>query len=518
MATTRRTFLRRTAATAGGAALAAAPAARGASPAGLGLPQEDPGGLIDLPRGFRYRVVQVEGESRLSNGAPVPSDFDGMAAFRGPRRGTTLLVRNHELHGARDAAQKAVVHGRSPYRAEAIGGTTGVVVDRSGRAQESYVTSSGRLQNCAGGATPWGTWITCEETRDAGHGFCFEVDPRDPESALSRTPITGMGVFSHEAIDLDPRTGIAYLTEDDFQGEIPDEVVGEGPESRVSFLYRFLPTNRAQRPGALQEGGRLQVMALDFLPAFNVDLAFDEDRFGVVWHDVDPADPRSGALAAGAARFQRLEGSHFAGGAFWFDDTAGGEGRHGQVFRLLPSGDPGGGGRDRLELYLESDDTERLDSPDNLVVTPWGDVWLAEDGDGIQRVMGITPEGETYEFARNRLIRATGSDDASEFCGPTFSPDGRTFYLNVQSPGHTFAIAGRGAPPRARLPRAAPPLRATGLPGAARAGRASAHHPVGGGRRTASGLRPESGLVGAPGAIVGPLPSQRTKRRSPWPT
>ncbi len=119
------------------------------------------------------------------------------------------------------------------------------------------------------------------------------------------------------------------------------------------------------------------------------------------------------------------------------------------MFRLLPSGDPDGGGRDRLELYLESDDTERRDSPDNLVVTPWGDVWLAEDGDGIQRVMGITPEGETYEFARNRLIRTTGSDDASEFCGPTFSPDGRTFYLNVQSPGPTFAITGPFPPPDA---------------------------------------------------------------------
>jgi secreted PhoX family phosphatase len=369
-----------------------------------------------------------------------------MAAFPG-RGETTVLVRNHELRGSGDARTKAVVEGRNPYVAEAIGGTTTLRVDRRGRVLESFVSSSGTLNNCAGGATPWGTWITCEETRDPGHGYCYEVDPRDPENDISKTPITAMGFFSHEAIDIDPRTGIAYLTEDDFQGQIPADATAEGPESRVSHLFRYLPEDRSQRPGALQQGGRLQVMTIDFIPSFNIDLAYETDRFGVVWRDVDPADPRAGAREAGAARFQRLEGCHFAGGAFWFDDTAGGEERNGQVFRLIPSGDPSGGGRDYLELFLEAETPEELDAPDNLVVTPWGDVWLAEDGDGIQRIMGITPQGEVYEFARNRLIRAPGSDDASEFCGPTFSPDGRTFYLNVQNPGHTFAI--RGPFPRA---------------------------------------------------------------------
>jgi len=459
MALTRRTFLRRSALTAGGAALTLAPAARATSGrAGFGPTQEDPFGLLDLPEGFSYRVVQNI-EDRLSNGARVPGDFDAMAAFPG-RNGTTLLVRNHELRGSRDASQKAVVEGRNPYAAEAIGGTTTMRVDRRGRLLESYVSSSGTLNNCAGGATPWGTWVTCEETRDPGHGYCYEVDPRNPESDLSKTPITAMGFYSHEAIDIDPRTGIAYLTEDDFQGEIPDDAVGEGPESRVSFLYRYLPNNRAQRPGALQEGGRLQVMTVDFIPRFNVDLAYESDRFGVVWRDVDPADPRASAVAVDAARFQRLEGCHFAGGAFWFDDTAGGEKRHGQVFRLVPSGDPTGGGRDYLELFLESDSTEELDSPDNLVITPWGDVWLAEDSDGIQRVMGITPQGEVYEFARNRLLRAPDAEDASELCGPIFSPDGRTFFVNVQNPGHTFAITGpfpRRDPGRQRQAATAPP-------------------------------------------------------------
>ncbi|MGH3994094.1 MAG: alkaline phosphatase PhoX, partial [Pseudonocardiaceae bacterium] len=185
--------------------------------------------------------------------------------------------------------------------------------------------------------------------------------------------------------------------------------------------------------------------------------------FQVVWVDVRAEEPHDDALAKGAARFQRLEGTHFAGGAFWFDDTSGGEKRFGQVFRLIPSGDPSGGGTDVLELFLEGDSREQMDAPDNLVVTPWGDVWLAEDGDDGNRVVGITPAGQSYTFANNRL-------NDSEFAGPTFSRSGRTFFVNIQDPGHTFAVWGpfprrnaagaralASAPPRHRW---APKLRA----------------------------------------------------------
>ena len=450
---TRRAFLRGSAVTVGGAALALNPgaAAMAHPPRGFGRPVEDPNGLIDLPRGFRYRVVQTI-EDKLSNGAGVPGDFDGMVAVAGPRN-TTLLVRNHELVPA-DSTNKGLnpVPQANPYAEAAPGGTTALLVGRNGRLIESWVSSSGSLNNCAGGGTPWGTWLTCEETRTTDHGYVFEVDPRDPENNISKTPIRAMGFFSHEAIDIDSRTGIAYLTEDDFRGPQPDvdEEVPEGPEgtrTRSSFLYRYLPDNRSSRPGALQEGGRLQAMSIQERPQYNVDLGVTRERFQVVWIDVDPEDPSADALAGGAARFQRLEGCHFAGGAFWFDDTSGGEDRHGQVFRLIPSGDPLGGGTDILELFLEGESERQMDSPDNLVVTPWGDVWLAEDGDGYQRIVGITPYGETYEFARNRLVAReepgpTDEGTASEFCGPTFSPDGRTFYVNIQDPGHTFAITG----------------------------------------------------------------------------
>ena len=212
---TRRTFILRGAMGAGALAIATGPrVALGAGGSGYGPLVPDPGGILDLPEGFHYRVLQTS-DDRLSDGRPVPDHFDGMAAFPGPD-GSTILVRNHELRPA-DAATKTPVVGSNPYRADGVAGTTGLLVGRDGRLKRSFVTSSGTLTNCAGGAMPWGTWITCEEDRTTEHGYCFEVDPRNPENALSRTPIRDMGYFSHEACDVDPSTGIVYLTEDDAQ-------------------------------------------------------------------------------------------------------------------------------------------------------------------------------------------------------------------------------------------------------------------------------------------------------------
>ena len=128
--------------------------------------------------------------------------------------------------------------------------------------------------------------------------------------------------------DVDPGTGIVYLTEDDSRLPIPADPATETPEeSRTSFLYRYLPEDPRPRPGALQQGGRLQALAIDKRPSYNLDLGKTGDRFAVVWKDVRPEQAHEDALAKGCARFNRLEGSFFSAGAFWFDDTAGGEAR-----------------------------------------------------------------------------------------------------------------------------------------------------------------------------------------------
>ena len=439
----RRSFL----AAAGGVAAAllgtrgasAVPTSASAAAAGYGPLIPDAGGILDLPRGFQYRIVSPEG-ARLSNGAPVPGNHDGMGAFPGPG-GTTILVRNHELA----ATQKPAVVGKNPYDRRAPGGTTAIVVGANHEVIQSYVTSSGTRNNCAGGATPWGTWLTCEEDRTTRHGYVFEVMPDDPENALAKTPILAMGFFAHEAVGIDPRTGIVYLTEDDYRGRIHPR--DPSRDTRSSFLYRYIPHDRGQRPGALQQGGRPQALTIVDRPRFGADFAAQGQRFQVGWVDVNPAEPHDSALTRGAVRFNRLEGAHFAGGAFWFADTAGGEQRLGQIYRYLPASET-------LELFYEGTDANKMESLDNIVITPWGDLWFAEDGAGENRLMGITPDGQVYTFARNRL-------NGSELAGPCFAPDGQTCFVNIQDPGLTFVIWGsfmRRTPRRRyQLSQATPP-------------------------------------------------------------
>jgi secreted PhoX family phosphatase len=383
---------------------------------GYGPLVEDPGGVLDLPKGFQYRIISEEG-SKLAGGAPVPGYYDGMAALPGPGN-TTVLIRNHELE-VKDEGTPVI--GENPYNSSQPAGTIGIVVGEDRKKIDEFVASCGTSRNCAGGATPWGTWLTCEETNEEdGHGYVFEVMPDDPENDLSKTPIKAMGSFSHEAVGIDPETGVAYLTEDARSG------------ARASFLYRYIPDDPSPKPGSLQRGGRLQALAIDESSRNTKDFQEDQ-RFGVRWIDVDPGKPNEEAFSKGAVRFRRLEGACFSEGAFWFDDTVGGEEKLGQIYRYLTE-------NETLELFYEGTEANQIESPDNITISPWGDLFFVEDeavkpGDKTNRITGLTPKGDLYEFGRCRL-------EASELAGPTFSPDGQTFFVNTFKPGKTLAIWG----------------------------------------------------------------------------
>jgi secreted PhoX family phosphatase len=363
----------------------------------------DPDGVVDLPAGFSYRILSPQG-SELRGGLVCPGNHDGMGAFAGPD-GAVALVRNHELIGKLSGEVGDHVAdplpGKRPYDPAEAGCTTAVIVDSGLHQLDAYLTSSGTRLNCGGGRTPWGTWLTCEETVSEGHGYVFEVQWDDPESELSRQPILGMGRFEHEAVAHDPGSGLFYLTEDDHS------------DPSVSFFFRFRPDDPTPRPGALHAGGTLEALAaLEGGPAR--------------WLPVDPERAHDDALDAGAARFRRLEGCTFSDGAIWFADTEGGRDGLGQIFRYVTADG-------RLELVFESDDDSRLDRPDNLATSPRGDLVAAEGGPGENRLLAFTSTGDIYVLARS-------ADDL--FAGPCFSPDGTTLFANLYQAGLTLAIRG----------------------------------------------------------------------------
>jgi secreted PhoX family phosphatase len=183
-----------------------------------------------------------------------------------------------------------------------------------------------------------------------------------------------------------------------------------------------------QKPGALQEGGTLYAAAIEAVTDPAASTFKTGQTFKLVWKKVDPHLCREEAAAQNCIKFSRLEGAFFQEGVFWFDDTSAGEKKLGRVYRYIPH-------TNTLELFYEGNDAREMEYPDNICMTPWGDLWYAEDGSGDDRLMGITPEGKIYPFAHNR-------QSGSELAGPTFSPDGNTLFVNIQSPGQTFAIWG----------------------------------------------------------------------------
>ncbi|MFJ3513673.1 alkaline phosphatase PhoX [Streptomyces sp. NPDC090131] len=427
---------------AGGDSLAAraprAPRATG----GYGPLVADPRGLLDLPAGFTYRVLSRAGRPLRSGEGAVPANCDGMAAFEAGG-GRVRLVRNHE-NRATAALPVPAVRGLT-YDPGALGGCTALELDAAGRVTGERVALAGTAVNCAGGRTPWNTWLSCEETEDrAGtsgytrdHGYVFEVDPADPHRS-GAVPLTAMGRFAHEAVAVDPDRGVVYETEDAFVRPF-------------GLFYRFLPERPLGGLGSLRAGGRLEALRVPGL----ADLAVVDEpgaRFPVEW--VPVPDPSAAGTPmrlqdfgpGGITHAQKLEGCYWGDGGVHFVSSfaRSGEGaagdHHGQVWFYDPRNSVL-----RLDVVFgpAADTALPGDSPDNICLAPDGGLMVCEDGGGAQYVLGVTVDGEVYPMARNAEdIGQPGAPEWGEFAGVTFSPDGRTMYVNAYAPGTTFAVTG----------------------------------------------------------------------------
>lgn len=420
---------------------------------GYGPLVPDPKGILNLPKGFQYRIISKKGD-KMNDGFFVPGNHDGMAAFQG-KKGRVILVRNHENNpdkianspfGAENELlskiDPAKVYDIGSKKLPALGGTTTIVYNpKTGEVENHFLSLSGTVRNCAGGPTPWNSWLTCEESTlkvgafegklEKDHGYVFEVPATETIQLADPVPLKAMGRFYREAVAVDPRTSIVYQTED----------LGDGS------IYRFIPNT----PRQLSKGGKLQALAVkgqkscdtrnwEKLPPPYFPLNTPVEVEWIDLEDVEsPEDNlRLQAFDKGAARFARGEGAWFGKNEAYFACTNGGKILSGQVFKYTPSpyegtprekDSPG-----KLELYVESKDQSILKYCDNLTVAPWGDVVLCEDHKH-PFVVGITPQGEYYKLAEN-----VGYE--SEFAGGVFSPDGQTYFVNIQGPGLTFAITG----------------------------------------------------------------------------
>ena len=416
-----------------------------------GVLRKDPEGLLDLPEGFTYQRMSETGMT-MSDGFRVPARHDGMGAFAvDGAPDLCVLIRNHENGkdhaelgpfgknaGVPEGLSRDAIFDIAPNGDPVAGGTTTLVYNtRTRQLEQDFLSMVGTERNCSGGITPWGSWITCEESRTVPgseasqyHGYAFEV-PASARSLAPAEPLRAMGRFNREGVSVDPKTGIVYQTEDS----------GDG------LLYRFIP----DVPGDLAQGGKLQALAL-------VDEASADTRnwealkikagqsLAVRWIDLDDPEAMDSPLqergfALGAAKFARGEGIAWAiepsGSSTYFACTNGGPAKAGQIWRYIPSAFEGTAQESeapgQLILHYESPDRTEMDMCDNLVAAPWGHLIICEDGSDGDYIRGVSPDGRVYAVAHS---------PNSETAGACFSPDGEIMFVNIQSPGVTVAITG----------------------------------------------------------------------------
>ncbi|HUR97875.1 MAG TPA: alkaline phosphatase PhoX [Pyrinomonadaceae bacterium] len=403
--------------------------------------------FLALPKGFEYNVIGKVG-APLADGRTTPPLHDGMATFK--VKNELRIVRNHEVVGGKVPRPGSAMAKENHYDETAGGGTTTLIIDpRTRQIVRDFVSLSGTLINCAGGPTPWGSWISCEETvlgqtvvtdskgnKFGGfpkpHGYCFEV-PASANTNVTPVPLKAMGRFVHEAIAVDNR-GIVYLTEDLNPGG----------------FYRFLP----KRNKRLGEGGVLQMLAVKGSGQYDTRRGQKQNVIlDATWVTIDDPDPASADVdnqsvskqgrAKGAAIFARLEGCCTdADGRIYFTSTSGGDNGGGQIWRY----DHVNRDEGRLTMLFESPSRDVLDMPDNITVMPKSRlVFVCEDSDYVGAggtsenfLRILTPEGRMADFAKNIVPKF----ERGEFAGVTFSPDGSTVFFNIQQIGATFAVWG----------------------------------------------------------------------------
>jgi secreted PhoX family phosphatase len=447
--------------------------------------------LLQLPAGFSYSSYAWAGD-RMADGQPVPPRHDGMAVMvaqglalgverngRGQGHGPAMtLIRNHEVGASAAPIRAPGIYDAGTISTDGLrpGGGTTTLRFRDGHWLEAEASLGGTLVNCAGGRAPWGTWLTCEEIKTNAlsstghkHGYVFEVHP--DAARTSGRPLVALGRFSHEAVAVDPRTGYLYMTEDD---------------RNKSALYRFIPNERAGRPGSLENGGRLQAARVRGRPNADLVIAHPGDEYPLEWVDIADPDldsilapmgfpdisagdtlsgPFAQAWSEGALRMSRGEGIFYADGRMFIVDTSTGvdaSGRRGRGYGAVWVLDLAS---QRLRALFVSGDQSAAHNPDNITVSPRGGVVLCEDPDAAPsgspdaygpgtRLVGLTRHGEPYYLVKNNVeltstqIANAGKQIAegdyrdSEFCGACWSPDGRTLFVNIQTPGITVAITG----------------------------------------------------------------------------
>ncbi|MEM8609706.1 MAG: alkaline phosphatase PhoX [Myxococcota bacterium] len=351
--------------------------------ASLGPLQDPDENGVRLPEGFTSRVVAVAGEEVASTGYVWHGSPDGGAIYQ-TSDGGWIYVSNSELLG--------------PIG----GGVSAVRFSSSGDVTDAYRILGDTNQNCAGGPTPWDTWLSCEERED---GRVWECDPFGVADPIVRE---ALGVFYHEAVAVDPQTQYLYLTEDRGNGR----------------FYRFVPDNLVNGMADLS-AGTLQV----------AQVSGGGPEGSVTWLDVP--DP---SAQSGMTRTQVPESTAFDGGeGIWYHDgvvyfTTKGDNR---VWAFET-------GSSTLTVLYDAATSGNpiLTGVDNVTVSPTGDVLVAEDG-GNMEIVALTPDGTIAP-----IVQVVGQD-SSEITGPVFDPSFERLYFSSQrgpsgnfTDGITYEVSG----------------------------------------------------------------------------